>query len=453
MQQEFGKKFGETLHQLASGKDDKPLNFGQVRKSVSAEVNYGIRFTEKHELETFLGQLCQEVHNRLVEARRKGKCVTLKYMVRAADAPVETAKYMGHGVCDSVNKSLNLMEFTAEVEVIKRAVLQLNQELNIPPAELRGIGIQVTKLDGEGGAIAKDHRLREMFSKVEEKNQLKEATVADFPKIQTRPFEIRALSHSISPPKNNNKLKKSPAKRGRPRKAIKKTKSITDLMRPIDVADDLDQDVLNELPEEFRAEAIRNHRLMMQRFANDAKNPPKSNDLQKMTISERPNVDEEFLAALPADIRREVEREMEIHRAAASGPPAEKEREGKNEETPPKDTGNNESTNIFLQTNWKDLLTAWVETSEEPEEMDTSVVVVSLKEFISDRRMTDVYEQMRFLGRIINATTKCGWHRAYSVITNEIQQAMLSVLGRKMAIQDKIPCNKCHSIDSVDNKV
>lgn len=81
LQREFGIKLGENLYNYARGIDERPLTFSQIRKSVSAEVNYGIRFTEIAEVEVFLRQLCNEVHNRLVDIKRMGKSITLKLMV------------------------------------------------------------------------------------------------------------------------------------------------------------------------------------------------------------------------------------------------------------------------------------------------------------------------------------------------------------------------------------
>lgn len=63
------------------GIDDRELTFGHVRKSVSAEVNYGIRFQSQEEAEKFLHQLSCEVKNRLQEIQMKTKCITLKLMV------------------------------------------------------------------------------------------------------------------------------------------------------------------------------------------------------------------------------------------------------------------------------------------------------------------------------------------------------------------------------------
>lgn len=82
LQSIFGAKFGENLYNHCRGIDEKPLVYEHERKSVSAEVNYGIRFKDKTELENFLVQLCQEVHSRLESVKMKGKCITLKLMVR-----------------------------------------------------------------------------------------------------------------------------------------------------------------------------------------------------------------------------------------------------------------------------------------------------------------------------------------------------------------------------------
>lgn len=396
-----------------------------MRKSVSAEVNYGIRFKEQTELEKFLVQLCVEVQNRLDEARRKGKCVTLKYMVRAADAPVETAKFMGHGVCDVMNKSQNLNEFTADLEVIKRTVLQLNNELNIAPEELRGIGIQITKLDGgenEDQGHAKNTRLKEMFSRVQEKN--KGMTK------ESKPIPIDVPPTSI----NNETVDCPPAKkpRGRPKKYPPKsttlTKDITELIKPVDKNEVIDERVLSELPEEFREEAVRTFRMMtrLSKKTNkkDALPEPKKTDPPK-------TVDEEFLNALPEDIRREVEQEMK----QAVGPDTAK---------PPEMISQFVSMeNIFVKPNWKDLLLAWITHSDEPDEYDIHVTVGFWKELISDRRMEEVYAQLRHFYRIINSCAKCTWHQKYTGILQEIQQHMLTIFRRKIAIYDKIDCNKC----------
>ena len=79
LQREFGMKLGTSLHNYCRGLDDRSLSLEQERKSVSAEVNYGIRFTNATEMEKFLGQLSEEVSSRLVKlGNAKGRSITLK---------------------------------------------------------------------------------------------------------------------------------------------------------------------------------------------------------------------------------------------------------------------------------------------------------------------------------------------------------------------------------------
>lgn len=46
LQQEFGPKTGQMLFRFCRGLDDRPVQREKERKSVSAEINYGIRFTQ-----------------------------------------------------------------------------------------------------------------------------------------------------------------------------------------------------------------------------------------------------------------------------------------------------------------------------------------------------------------------------------------------------------------------
>lgn len=49
---------------------------------MSAEVNYGIRFTCVADAEKFISELAAEVANRLTSVNLKGKCITLKLKVK-----------------------------------------------------------------------------------------------------------------------------------------------------------------------------------------------------------------------------------------------------------------------------------------------------------------------------------------------------------------------------------
>ncbi|XP_008562700.1 PREDICTED: DNA repair protein REV1-like, partial [Galeopterus variegatus] len=102
LQKEFGPKTGQMLYRFCRGLDDRPVRTEKERKSVSAEINYGIRFTQPKEAEGFLLSLSEEIQRRLEAAGMKGKRLTLKIMVRKPGAPIETSKFGGHGICDNI---------------------------------------------------------------------------------------------------------------------------------------------------------------------------------------------------------------------------------------------------------------------------------------------------------------------------------------------------------------
>lgn len=45
LQKKFGARTGQTLFRFCRGLDDRPVRYEKERKSVSAEMNYNIRFT------------------------------------------------------------------------------------------------------------------------------------------------------------------------------------------------------------------------------------------------------------------------------------------------------------------------------------------------------------------------------------------------------------------------
>ncbi|MBW0460612.1 hypothetical protein O181_000327 [Austropuccinia psidii MF-1] len=164
----LGPSRGKTLYQYAHGIDDSPLkSIHHDRKSVSAVVNYGIRFKTASqgghkEAENFIRQLGVEVGRRLTDLGMCGRHLTLKIMKRAANAPLESKKFMGHGICEELSKTVKLMgvpeaKINDGTVVGEEAWKQLKL-MKIPPEELRGIGIQIQRLEklGAGANLTKD---------------------------------------------------------------------------------------------------------------------------------------------------------------------------------------------------------------------------------------------------------------------------------------------------------
>lgn len=143
---EFGKKIGTTLYNSARGIDNRSLTLEVERKSLSADVNFGIRFESFSDADEFIVNLAKEVEKRATDSSIVGKQVTLKLKVRKADAPTETKKYLGHGICYNVSKSTHLPTATCKAAVLETACIQILRQLDVPVTDIRGIGMQLTKL-------------------------------------------------------------------------------------------------------------------------------------------------------------------------------------------------------------------------------------------------------------------------------------------------------------------
>ncbi|XP_069844629.1 DNA repair protein REV1 isoform X4 [Dipodomys merriami] len=146
LQKEFGPKTGQMLYRFCRGLDDRPVRTEKERKSISAEINYGIRFTQPKEAEAFLLSLSEEIQRRLEAAGMKGKRLTLKIMVRKPGAPVETAKFGGHGICDNIARTVTLDQATDSAKIIGKATLNMFHTMKLNISDMRGVGIQMNQL-------------------------------------------------------------------------------------------------------------------------------------------------------------------------------------------------------------------------------------------------------------------------------------------------------------------
>ncbi|WVN88248.1 uncharacterized protein L203_103449 [Cryptococcus depauperatus CBS 7841] len=149
----LGQKTGDMLWRYLRGIDPRGLEGDKMRKSVSAEMNYGIRFQTQEETEQYIASLAVEVSKRMKGVGVKGRMITLKLMKRHSDAPIEPPKFLGHGWCEIYTRSSSLTssrgDATDDPVVLADEAVKLLKTLKIDPVELRGVGIQVTKLDNE----------------------------------------------------------------------------------------------------------------------------------------------------------------------------------------------------------------------------------------------------------------------------------------------------------------
>lgn len=146
LQSSFGSKTGQTLYNNCRGQDNRKLKLTTERKSISVDLNYGVRFRKQSDAEALIGDLTQELQKRAQEAQVVGGTLTLKLMIRKPDAPAETQKYLGHGSCNNTSRSCHLLQPTADAAEMCRLAIRLLQQVRPRPEDIRGVGVQLTQL-------------------------------------------------------------------------------------------------------------------------------------------------------------------------------------------------------------------------------------------------------------------------------------------------------------------
>ncbi|QDZ23442.1 DNA polymerase IV [Chloropicon primus] len=146
LQQAFGSKTGELIWEYSHGRDSRAVKSEAKRQTVGAEINWGIRFTSNQDAIKTLEKLSEEVQRRLEQSHTKGRSITLKLKLRKPNAP-PPSKFLGHGWCDNISRSITLACSVDDNAVIAKEAVGLLFKLGVDPREIRGIGIQITKLD------------------------------------------------------------------------------------------------------------------------------------------------------------------------------------------------------------------------------------------------------------------------------------------------------------------
>ena len=157
-----------------------------VRKSIGAEVNWGVRFQEEPQVIRFLSEIVDEVVSRMKAAGYLGLRVIVK--AKKAKPGVTPMKHGGHGPCFNVSKFVSLFfffflergrgtkdspycrssflpQFTQHAPTILLIAKDLYRQLSIPPPELRGLGVHLSQLRSESegaddGALAPRQEVR-----------------------------------------------------------------------------------------------------------------------------------------------------------------------------------------------------------------------------------------------------------------------------------------------------
>ena len=294
----LGPKTGEKLWEYARGIDKTEVGDQVVRKSVSAEVNWGVRFVTQEQADEFIRCLCEELEKRLCNENVKGRQLTMKIMRKSLDSPLDPPKFLGHGKCEVFNKSVVLGVPTTDGKILAKEALSILRGYGISPGELRGIGLQMTKLEPIK-LVATD------MIKGQRSLQFKTAPKPDL-RTNEDPDEVDT-------PKKPAKFVKHPAASlAVPTDDDSKSNPLLNTLgTQFVLPSQTDPAVLAELPEEIRSkfagksglskESINQPKLKFKRGSESPALPP-----IESLVPSASQIDPEVLAALPEDLRAEV---------------------------------------------------------------------------------------------------------------------------------------------------
>ena len=300
----LGPKTGEKIWDYSRGIDRTEVGEQVIRKSVSAEVNWGIRFVTQEQAEEFVQCLCEELHKRLVTEQVKGKQLTMKIMRRAADAPLDPPKHLGHGKCDTFNKSLIVGVATNDKDILSREAISILRGFGFSPGELRGLGVQMQRLEPLKGTLEspQDSSQKRLQFKTSTAPKPKPSLSRDDtifddiespqkPKVQPGPHPAAAFSKDASPS-------------GKPRKPLNTLG--TQFVLPTQV----DPEVLAELPYDIRSKLLHKQSNLEPKESSGptpaARSRSGTPNIPPDAIPSHSQLDPETLEALPEDVRAEI---------------------------------------------------------------------------------------------------------------------------------------------------
>lgn len=135
----FGDIQGLKMYEFSMGVDRRVLE-NKCRASISAEINWGIRFKTVQQVEIFIDRLSLNLFRRMETLKLNGKLLTLKIKQKLYEG--EPSKFLGCGHCKDHSKSFQVQSINC-VSSIMQPTWELFKGLHIAPVDIRGIGIHI----------------------------------------------------------------------------------------------------------------------------------------------------------------------------------------------------------------------------------------------------------------------------------------------------------------------
>ena len=314
----LGPKTGERLWEYARGVDHTPVGEQPIRKSVSADVNWGIRFVNQEEAEDFVRNLCKELERRLLNEGVKGKSLTMKIMRRALDAPLDPPKHLGHGECDTFTKTIAFGVATNDGERIGKESVTVLRSYKFSPGDLRGLGVQMTKLEPTKPSAAPDGSQRKLdFGSAAPPARSPGTDMIDDGTGSRKPSRRQSGQEVEQDPIADDPL--TPRKpKMHPALALARANAADEKAQsPLNIAGTqfiipsiVDPAVLAELPQDIRSKLVKQARRPPSAAPSREASPAVQSRSHSPALTDDntipPDVDPEVFAALPEEMKAEV---------------------------------------------------------------------------------------------------------------------------------------------------
>jgi len=129
----FGKA-GIFFYDIARGKDDRPVEASQERKSVGTELTYEKDLTTDFEIIAELYKLEKELMERMEHSEATGRTITIK--IKYADFR-------------QLTRSRTLQHYIRDFETLHREVTALRKTIKFENPKIRLLGVSVSNLENE----------------------------------------------------------------------------------------------------------------------------------------------------------------------------------------------------------------------------------------------------------------------------------------------------------------
>ena len=373
----------------------------------------------------------------------------LKVMRRAADAPLDPPKHLGHGKCDTFNKSVQMGVETNNPEELGRETIIMMKSLRIPPGELRGIGLQMGKLERAGEVKLKIGQKKLDFSKAPKLDISMQSP-------QHHPRQASAGKQTTAPAPHQTPVEAT--------QFIVPTQIDPEVLAnlPEDIrariisrksvpvqSSQIDEEVLKELPPSIRAEfrqtfkksAIKIIPKKMKPSPRKGKSVVAIVGQSKFPLSSSDDLDKSVLAELPSTIREEVisnvRREHALARAAQArrlawaAQKAARERRVNRSVTIPDPPSKPTFQKVSELPELRDLISRWFEElrDEGPAEEDVELLGRYLRKVVlieKDMRKTEaVVKWFRWCCRETGGVVQDEWWAAGIRLTEHVNDACM----------------------------